>query len=263
MLSKNFIPLSKKRLFSKKNAFQLAACCLLLVSCGKNETETLAKNGAAYYPLSVGKTLVYNLDSTIYTPKPGGFSTIDTFSYQVREVYVDTFQDQTKVLNYKIERYVRPRNNTAAEFQINDVFTAALTDDYALRTEGNLKFIKFPTFVSETLTFDGNVFNDYAIKIAVAGNLLEPFSKKWTYTVKSLGKSEKVGTATFTDVLTIEAQSDPRILTEKRYVLEKYAKGIGLIYREAWILDTQKLDATMAWEKKAEKGFILKQTVAN
>ena len=79
----------------------------------------------------------------------------------------------------------------------------------------------------------------------------------------SYGKAEKIGTKDYADVLTIQAQSDPKILTEKRYSLEKYAKGVGLVYREIRILDTQKLDASTAWEKKAQKGFITKMTRTN
>ena len=102
-----------------------------------------------------------------------------------------------------------------------------------------------------------------SIKLEVAGEILEPFSKKWTYEILSYGKAEKIGTKDYADVLTVQAQSDPKILTEKRYSLEKYAKGIGLIYREIKILDTQKLDATIAWEKKAQKGFIVRMTRTN
>ena len=44
---------------------------------------------------------------------------------------------------------------------------------------------------------------------------------------------------------------------------EKYAKDIGLIYKEMWILDTQKSESAAPWEVKAEEGFILKKSLVS
>ena len=229
----------------------------LLTGCGKNETETLPKLGKEYYPLQIGKAVTYEVDSIIYDPISNGVVKIDTFKWQVRELLVDTFRDKSNVLNYTIERSLRAKG--VQNWQIESVLSAALTQDHALRTENNILYIKFPTTFAEKTNWDGNVYVDPSVKMIIAGETLEFFSKKWVYQVESYGKSEKIGDKTYEDVLTITAQSDAKILTDKRYTLEKYAKGFGLIYREQKILDTQKLDANIAWEKKAEKGFILIQ----
>ena len=229
----------------------------LLISCGKNETETLPKLGKEYYPLQIGKAVTYEVDSIIYDPISNGVVKIDTFKWQVRELLVDTFRDKSNVLNYTIERSLRAKG--VQNWQIESVLSAALTQDHALRTENNILYIKFPTTFGVKTNWDGNVYVDPSVKMIIAGETLEFFSKKWVYQVESYGKSEKIVDKTYEDVLTITAQSDAKILTDKRYTLEKYAKGFGLIYREQKILDTQKLDANIAWEKKAEKGFILIQ----
>jgi hypothetical protein len=57
----------------------------------------------------------------------------------------------------------------------------------------------------------------------------------------------------------IVSLADSENLIEYRWGREYYAKGIGLIYKELRVLDTQKIDPTTAWEEKAEKGFIVKQ----
>ena len=234
--------------------------CLWLSACGKNETDTYPDLAKEYYPLQIGKTWVYNIDTILYDPQAGNIVKIDTFRWQVREVLIDTFKDLTGQLTYKIERSERRRNDTIP-FEVKKIFTTALSTNEVLRTEDNLKFIKFPRFFSEQTTWDGNVYCDQSLIIEVAGERMGLFSKKWNYEILSFGKAEKIGTKDFTDVLTVLAQSDTRILTEKRYNLEKYAKGIGLVYKEQHILDTQKLDATITWEKKAEKGYIVKQTI--
>lgn len=235
---------------------------LFVASCGKNETETLPDLAKDYFPLQIGKTLTYDIDTVFYDPQPGNTVKIDTFRWQIKEIFVDTFKDATGLLTYKIERSERRRGDTS-KYEVRKIFTTALSENEVLRTEDNLKFIKMPRFLGEKTTWDGNVYCDQSLIIEVAGERMGLFSKKWNYEVLTLGKAEKVGTKDFTDILTIRAQSDTRILTEKRYNLEKYAKGIGLVYKEQHILDTQKLDATIAWEKKAERGYIVKQTITS
>jgi hypothetical protein len=63
-------------------------------------------------------------------------------------------------------------------------------------------------------------------------------------------------------VVTVQ-NADSENLIELRLAHEKYARGVGLVYRELWILDTQCIEDCigMTWEQKAEKGFILKQTL--
>lgn len=232
--------------------------CLFLFSCHKNETETVNLLGKDYYPLAIGKTLTYNLDSIIYDPILTGGVKRDTTHWQIREVVKDTFKDNEGVLQYKIDRFERVQGKL--DWKIAKVVTAAFTAIYTLRQEDNLRFIKFPLAFGENTTWNGVLFND-STKIIIAGETLELFSKRWTSTLVSFGKKETIGSKSFDDVLTVVSQTDPKILTEKRYILEKYAKNVGLVYREYHVLDTQKLDATVAWEKKAEKGAIVIQMI--
>ena len=232
----------------------------IITACGSNESETLPNRGKEYYPLTIGQTAIFDLDSVIYDPLPTGIK-IDTYRWQAREVLSDTARAKTGQLTYIIDRSIK----TAASLNWTprETFGASLTGDYALLSENNLTYIKFPTYFDVGTNWDGNIFNDVSTKLDVAGEILEPFSKRWTFEVISYGKAEKIGTKDYPDVLTIRAQSDPAILTEKRYSLEKYAKGVGLVHREIKILDTQKLDGTIVWEKKAQKGFIVRMTRTN
>jgi hypothetical protein len=229
---------------------------LFFTNCGKNETGSYAALGKEYFPLSINKTIVYDVDSVIYDPQPDKTVIIDTTFWQVREVMKDTFRDLSGILNYRVERYHRRKG--AINWDISQVNTMAVTNQYALRNEQNLRYIKLPLVFGLKTSWDGNIYNDPSVRITVAGETLLPFSKKWTYQILSFGESEKIGDKTFTDVLTIQAQTT-NILNEKRSVIEKYAKEIGLVFKEEKILDTQKLDANIAWEKKAEKGFIVNQ----
>jgi hypothetical protein len=230
--------------------------CLLFFSCHKNEIETLTLTGKDYFPLAIGKTMTYDLDSIIYDPILSGGIKIDTTRWQIKDVYKDTFRDNAGVLQYRIERSERMKGKI--DWRIAKVVTAALSQNQAIGQEDNLRFIKFPLIFGENTAWNAMIFNDSA-KVIIAGETLDLFSKKWASKVVSFGKKEAIGSKTFDDVLTILSQTSTTILTEKRYLLEKYAKNVGLIYREYHVLDTQKLDAAVAWEKKAEKGAIITQ----
>lgn len=203
-----------------KNQSYLRFFCILflglfMAACGKNEIETITTSHQGYFPLRIGKTLVYDVDTVFYHELTTNNVKIDTVRWQVQEVFVDTFKDITGLLNYRIERSERPRDRTEP-FVVKKIFTAALSDNGALRTEDNLKFIKMPYFVSEKTIWDGNIYCDQSLIIEVKTQRMGLFSKKWDYEVMSLGKAEKIGFKDFTNVLTIRAQSDPKILTEKR-----------------------------------------------
>ncbi len=236
----------------------LSIFAFLIVSCGENVTETFEVKGKAYYPLAIGKTITYNVDSVIYDPQANGSVKIDRTFWQFREDIVDTFKGKDGNIQYKIERFERRKGTTV--WGIGKVSAASITDQYALRDEDNLRYIKFPMAFLEKTNWDGNIFNDPSVKFIIAGELLEPFSKKWDYQIESFGKSETIGGRVFEDVLTVSGKTDVKILTETRSLVEKYAKGVGLISKELKILDTQKLDANVAWENKAEKGVIIRQT---
>jgi len=90
----------------------------------------------------------------------------------------------------------------------------------------------------------------------------------------SKGEAEEINGYMFDDVLTVQlADSDSEI--EYRYGIEKYARGVGLVYRELWILDTQckgccnapdgtiPVECTiLPWEERADEGFIMIQKYA-
>jgi hypothetical protein len=228
-----------------------------IISCGENVTETFEQKGKAYYPLAIGKSITYNIDSVIYFPQGNGVVKIDTTYWQFREDIVDTFSGKDGSLQYKIERSERRKGTS--KWTVGKVLSASINAQNVMRNEDNLRYVKFPITFIEKTTWDGNAFNDPSVKFEIASQLLEPFSKKWDYQIESFGKSETIGGKVFDDVLTVVAKTDPKILTETRTSIEKYAKGVGLVSREFKILDTQKLDGNIAWEKKADKGVIIRQ----
>jgi len=232
----------------------------LLSSCGNDVVEEPIEFGYDYFPLEIGKYLVYNVDSITYDIGAGDNVIKRTNSIQVREEVADSFPDNEGRILYRIDRYERKDDNE--EWRIKDVWTATVTDRQAERTEENLRFIKLVFPASEnTNPWDGNKYIDENTVISVEGESIIIF-KNWLYEYRSIGESENIGGFTFDEVATVY-QADEQNLIELRRSFEQYARGVGLVYRQISILDTQctVACADSTWEQKAEKGFIVRQTI--
>lgn len=212
--------------------------------------------GEDYFPLELGKFVSYQVDSTIYDVDGNNTITINTTSF-VREEVSDTLRDSEGDLIYRIER--SEKANIEDPWVIQDIWVAKRTEFQAERVEENLRFIKMIFPLAEEATWDGNLFIDERTIIPIAGESIEVF-KNWNSEIVLLAQPDNIGGIVFDEVTTI-SHADSENLIELRSVTEKYAKGVGLVDREIRILDTQEIDQTKPWELKAEKGYILKQTI--
>jgi hypothetical protein len=102
---------------------------------------------------------------------------------------------------------------------------------------------------------------DPAIVVEIAGERMEIF-KNWSSKTLQINQPERIGNFDFPQVLAISHAAEDNLI-ELRQVTEKYARGVGLVYREAKILDTQCIEPCRgkSWEDKAERGFICRQVV--
>ncbi len=229
-----------------------------LQSCDET-TDVPVDFGYDYFPLEVGKYMVYEVDSVVYDITTGS-SSITTNTIQVREEITNSFVDNEGRTVFRLER--SERQDAASPWSVRDVWTTAVTDRQAERVEENLRFIKLVFPVStETTPWNGNKFIDETTVISVAGESISVF-KNWLYEYRTTGESVEVNGELYSDVTTVY-QADEENLIELRLSKEQYARGVGMIYREMKILDTQCIAPceTMTWEEKAEKGFIVRQTL--
>lgn len=238
---------------------------LLVLSACSEESENVPLDfGYDYFPLEVGKYRIYQVDSVIYDPKVN-FTAIDSSHSQMKEEIAGTFVDNSGAVVYRVERSFRP---TADEpWQISKVFVQSVDEIRAFQIEDNLRVIKmtFPLRVGEE--WNANVFFDSTeIIIPVAGEAINLY-KDWSWKVLSTRSPLTLGNLSFSDVATFQL-SDSENLIEQRRAFEQYASGIGLIYRELNILDTQCQVCCngdfincgeIAWGEKAEKGFSVSQ----
>ncbi len=231
----------------------------LLSACKETSDDYTTEFGFEYYPLQVGNFIEYQMDSTIYDPN--GDTTVYHSTTFMREEILDTLSDNNGNTLYKIEQYERAADTLP--WAIKKVLTAAIMDNEAIRTEDNLRFIKFTFPAKKGNQWNGNAHFDTGLIVDVAGETLEMF-KGWEYRTQAVGEAATVGSFQFEETAIVE-EADNENLIELRRSIVTYAKDIGLVQREMWIQDTQCIDDCVGktWEEKAEKGFILKQTILN
>ncbi|MGB1241411.1 MAG: hypothetical protein ACPG49_02745 [Chitinophagales bacterium] len=232
----------------------LLLVCLGFVSSCDDETETLDfVTGFDYFPTETGFWLEYQVDSVIYSPLRTEGK--DTVSLQMREVFGDVFIDNEGREAITIERLIRADESTDWNDVTPIIWYAVRTNDQVERVEGDLRFMKliFPVF--EGRTWDGNTF------LNTADTRLRDY-RDWNYEYIEVAGNTSLNGLNFPETLTV-SQIDREDLVNKTFAIETYAKNIGLIKKEEWILKRNDTNSSDDWPQRAETGYLTISTLTD
>jgi hypothetical protein len=204
---------------------------LLIISCKKENEIFTSESVNDYSFLQVGKYITYNLDSTLYI----NFGQKDTvISYQAQDVVDAQITDNLGRPAYRIIRYIR--KDTSANWQPNNTFTVVSTDKSIEYVENNLRFLKLEMPIKQDFSWKGNSYIDtYSLNSDLQ------YLDDWDYIYDSIDVPLMINSLNFDSTIKVTERDeflgqDPSIpgtqYAEKTYAEEKYAKGVGLIYRE-------------------------------
>ena len=204
---------------------------LLLISCKKEIIDFKTDSVNDYFPLQVGKYITYNLDSTLYT----NFGQNETVVHYEAQDRIDAqIQDNLGRPAFRIIRYLR--KNSDDEWSPNNVFMAVVTSNSIEYVENNLRFIKLMLPIKPGFSWKGNSSIDtYSPDFGLT------YLDDWDYIYDSVGAPLTINSLNIDSTITVDERDeflgqDPSIegtqYAEKTYSIEKYGKGIGLIYRE-------------------------------
>jgi len=216
-----------------------------------------------YFPLAVGQSRTYQVDSIRFDYGEGNFMS-DSSSFYIREDYVEMLENQEGNDLYRIER--RKAKTLEGPWQVLDVVSEFRTVTQAFRTENNLKFnvLVFPP--EEGTRWDGNAYLNEDLTVFVRGEPIQMF-KFWDYEVLSKSLSATVGEMNYTDLLHVQQAEDVNAF-DLRQAFEYYAKDIGAVYRERWILESAckflgrpEICVGRDWPEKSGRGFIVRETL--
>ncbi len=206
----------------------LAAFLLSLHACKKSSETYETASIEDYSPLEVGKYITYQLDSFVYT-NFGVNTAIRT--YQVKHLVDALITDNLGRPAHRIVRFIR---KTSTQPWVSDATFLAVNTGTALEfTENNLRYTKLKIPIRDFYSWKGNSYIDtYSINSELK------YMDDWDYTYDSVHMPSTVGTFVLDSTLRVDHRDEiigfpelPGSYSEVNYGMEKYAKGIGLVYR--------------------------------
>lgn len=212
--------------------FCLFACLLFVfASCKKQSDEIQTASISDYYPLEVGKYIDYNLDSSVFI----NFGQKDTvIHYMARDVVDATTTDNLNRPSFRIIRYLR--QSESEEWTPSATYMVTPTNGQLEVIENNLRFIKLMLPIKQDFSWKGNKYID-----TYSTNFEQRYLDDWDYIYDSVGAPLTINDISFDSTIKVFERDeflgqDPSIpgtqYAEKNFGVEKYAKGVGLIYRE-------------------------------
>lgn len=204
--------------------------------------------GLDYYPKTKGKFIEYDVDSTVYIEIPK--SSIQ-YKYRIKEKIADSYLDNEGQPAIRLERYIKKYSSTkpydSIPYTIKEVWMVNATDKSIQIVEGNVRYTKLIFPVQESASWDGNAKNTIG---------------EWQYTYDYIDKAETINNKSLNSVLLVKQYFLPTEISYKSYN-EKYAKGIGLVYRQIIDVISNTVVAGVNILDRIDKGIIYKQQLVN
>ena len=195
---------------------------------------------------------MYDVDSTVYDDFKH-----DTiyYKYIINEKLEDAITDNEGRNAIKLVRYIKKYNPLISydniAWTVKDVWNYTKTNTTLEVVEEDIRFTKLIFAVKAEAIWDGNAHNTQG-----------PLEYKYNY----VNVSETINGKVFENVLYVEQKDDKsKNAIHRQFSIEKYAKDVGLVYRE--IKDLYSNTVTLNTngtvkpvEQRIEKGIIYKLT---
>ncbi|MBC7937884.1 MAG: hypothetical protein H7Y86_21260 [Rhizobacter sp.] len=215
----------------------LAAVAMLMNSCKEKTGGVETASIGDYSPFTVGKFITYQLDSVV----PVNFgAALETRTYEVKYLVDAAINDINNRPSFRIVRYIKKPGNV---WQGDATFLATPTSQGLEFVENNLRYIKLRLPIRDGYTWLGNSYIDtYSLNSEVK------YLADWDYMYDSVGVAATVGDYNLDDVIKVEQRdeiigdpTDPlNLYYETNYGMEKYARGVGLVYRKFLHIEYQR-----------------------
>jgi len=218
----------------KKILLPVILTITVLSACKK--TETFSTFPLSDYNLQTpGKYITYRLDSLLFVD----FGSRDTIvSYFAKDVVDAQVTDNLGRPAYRIFHYIRKTENDP--WQPDNTFLTVPTDFSIEFIENNLRYIKLQQPLKEGFSWKGNAYLDtYDANSATSGitDWDLTYLDDWDYVYQDINQPLSLGNTNLDSTVTVverdEFSNDSTIdiINDRNYFVEKYAKGIGLVYR--------------------------------
>lgn len=202
-----------------------------MTGCADKKIELTSPALSVYYPLNVGKFIVYKVDSSVLTQF--GRDTI-VRRYQAKDVVDAKIIDATGRESFRIIRSMSNSTGTAPFVATHTFQASAQGTDWMEYVENNLRYmrLRFPIF--DGFEWKGNSFID-----ASSINSQVRYLFDWTYRYENVGLPFTIEGKTYNNTITVlqrneivpEGPFNPQFFKQYDYSIEVFAEGIGLVYK--------------------------------
>jgi hypothetical protein len=249
---------------------------LVLVASCRHQVEAFSpETPSDFLPLQAGKYWIYQLDSTVFT----NFGRNEEVrSYQEKHVVDTTFADNTGRTSFRVYRFLRDSAGTQSWSAAGTYFITP-TKQVVEVVEDNRRIVRLAAPLLPGFTWSGNRYLPDDTYEPAYNFSNDNIMDTWEYTYGERGTETFNGTV-YTDVLPVyhadegnNVGPDNRISVDTAYgyrsfSMDKYAKGIGLVYQELvlWEHETGRKEdrTTIPWRitfAQFYKGFGVKRTL--
>ena len=197
----------------------LFALLVFVAFACKKKTEDPPDVGYAYAPENIGKYIIYDVDSVHYDDF---FHDTTYYKYRIKEKLEEVYVDNQGRNAIKLVRYIKKYNDTIGydniPWTVKDVWNYTKTATTLEVVEEDVRFTKLVFPVKEEATWNGNANNTIG---------------DWEYNYAYTDRAETINGTAFDNVLMVTQKDDKnKNAIHREYYVEKYAKEIGLVYRE-------------------------------
>ncbi len=239
----------------KNPLLYIAVVFLFFFSCKKDQTQAIDfKYG--YFPIDTGHYVIYDVDSVTYNDFTTPIITINSVHFYVKECIQSIFIDNSGNPTCWIAGYRSSLPN--GPWTTYYTWTSNRYTTIAQKTENNLRYTKLVFPPTLNTSWSGNSYIDCIDTNAYLAG--------WIYSYLNidvpLTLTDSSGNLSSDSTLTVLQYADSDLI-HKTYSVEKYAKNIGLIYKELDILandSTDIVNPVIPWPKRANTGFTYKMT---
>jgi len=207
-----------------------------------------------YFPFQEGKVYEFRVDSVQFYQE-GLNIAVDTTSGVLKKQW----KDRKDKGNGNFEIYLSHHYRNEKESFSEERVLYEVEEGRIFYTRENLRFLLMPLYFSSQRPWKGILFDAEQYTERIGQSSLFPFLG-WESEIEAIGVSYSIQGRDFPDVLILVRAKWEDSLLEIRSVKEWYAKGIGLIASERWIIDSNCIECDPSdWPAKANVGYIVRE----
>ena len=220
--------------------FLLGSVILLNGSCTKKVEVISSEPLSNYIPLQVAKYITYRIDSTVFT----NFGrNEETHKYQVKHVIDKQITDNLGRPSYLVYRYISAINDTLGTPSVwtpnGSYFITPLSQQIEI-IEDNLRFQKIHLPIKEGFSWKGNAYLPFEPYYTTYNFSNDDAMADWDYSFDKFESTFTYNGRNYLNVYTVEEANEalnvpitiPGAYASLTRAVEKYAKNIGLVYKE-------------------------------